>query len=173
MEGIGYWIFLIILYGLSTYIRRRQRQRAREALEREEQSKGEEDQPQQDWKRSDIFRELFGGSEPGPEPVSAVPEDTNIFDWDQKEEPAYTIPPEPEPEPEPVTEPVRREPTAREAARSARRKHVSYDSKIEKEIKLPILESLKPRLKRKSSLQEAIIIREIIEKPLALRRKSR
>ena len=63
MEGIGYWIFLIILYGLSTYIRRRQKQKARESLEREEQSRGEEDQPQQqDWRRSEIFKELFGGT---------------------------------------------------------------------------------------------------------------
>jgi hypothetical protein len=172
MEGIGYWIFLIILYGLSTYIRRRHRQKARDALEREEQSRGEEDQPQQqDWRRSEIFKELFGGTE--PEPVTAGPEDTNIFDWDQEEEPAHAIPPEPEPEPESVTEPVRMEPTAREAARSARRRSARHDSKIEKEIKLPLLESLKPRLKKRSSLQEAIIIREIIEKPLALRRKTR
>ncbi|MEE9189846.1 MAG: hypothetical protein V3U16_03650 [Candidatus Neomarinimicrobiota bacterium] len=168
---MGYWIFLIILYGLSSYLRKRRRQQARDALEQEDQKQGE-DKPQRDWRRSEIFKELFGG--PEPEPVTAGPEDTDIFDWDQADEPAHTVPAEPEIEPKkPVTEPVRVERSKREAGPPERRKHSRPGSKIEKEIEVPLLQSLRSALERRSSLKEAIIMREIIERPLALRRKSR
>ncbi len=169
MEGIGYWIFLIILYGLSSYLRKRRRQQARNALESEGQNQGE-DKPRQDWRRSDIFKELFGGTAPEPEPATTGPEDTNIFDWDQEEEPAYTVPAEPELEPKkPVTEPVRIERSKRESTPRERRKRIRRDSKRVKEISH--LDSVRSMLKQRNSLQQAIIMREIIEKPLALRGK--
>lgn len=171
MEGIGYWIFLIILYGLASYLRKRRKQQARNALESEGQNQGE-NKPRQDWRRSEIFKELFGGLEPEPEPVTAGQEDANIFDWDQEDEPAYTAPAEPELEPKkPVTEPVRIERSKREATSQKKQKHAQPDSKIEKEIEIPLLHSLRSTLKQRNSLQQAIIMREIIEKPLALRGK--
>jgi hypothetical protein len=165
MEGIGYWIFLIILYGLSSYLRKRRRQQARDALEQEDQKQGE-DKPRQDWRRSEIFKELFGGLE--PKPVTAGPEDTEIFDWDQAGEPELESELEPK---KPVTEPVSIERSKREATPRERRRRIRPVSNIEKEIEVPLLQSLRSALERRSSLKEAIIMREIIEKPLALRGK--
>ncbi len=57
MEGIGYWVFLLILYGLSALMKKRQQSNARQEMEEQE---GPE--PKSMFASKDeIFKELFGG----------------------------------------------------------------------------------------------------------------
>lgn len=81
MEGIGYWVVLIILYFLMSLMRKRQQQTTRERMERE--GKDPDETPTPKWQQSEIMKELFHemgwekertpkpervGSEPSEEP---------------------------------------------------------------------------------------------------------
>lgn len=65
MEGIGYWIFLLLIYGLSALLRKRQQKAARRKINLDEPS------PSPTVKRPDLFKEFFGSEwEPaGPEQI--------------------------------------------------------------------------------------------------------
>lgn len=164
MEGIGYWIFLLALYLISTLAKKRKQKRAWEALDKEEEN--QEDTSSQ----PDFIEQFFG-------------------DFLSKEE--NPIIPEIEPEPEEVyaDEEISIEPKSISPEVKEDLSHPSfetYESHIDKRHvgtishwNLPekksaeeSLESILGQLKGKTNLRRAIILKEILEKPLALRDRS-
>ena len=79
MEGIGYWIFLLALYLISTLAKKRKQKKAWETLDKEEENQGDtSSQP-------DFIEQFFGDlvskeekpivSDDEPEPEEVYPEE--------------------------------------------------------------------------------------------------
>ena len=166
MEGIGYWIFLLAMYLISTLAKKRKQKRAWEALDKEEEN-------QEDLLSKPDFIEQFFG------------------DLVSKEEKPITPEMEPEPEPEEAyTEeeiPIDTESISPEVQEnSSHPSFKTYESHFderhvgtishwdlpEKKSAGESLESILGQLKGKTNLRRAIILKEILEKPLALRDRS-
>ena len=164
MEGIGYWIFLLALYLISTLAKKRKQKSAWEALDKEEEN-------QEDTRSKPDFIEQFFGDLVSKEEKPIVSDD--------------------EPEPEEVYPeeeiPIKTESIASEVqADLSHPSFETYESQVDERHvgtishwdlhkKKPARESLKSilgQLKGKTNLRRAIILKEILEKPLALRDRS-
>ncbi len=148
MEGIGYWIFLLILYLLSGLLKKRQKEAARRRLLLEEEDPNEpqpESKPQPDWLK-DIFQDLSGLDED-------LETDIVIEDFEdepvpeQKEDVEVVISP-PEVEDTFSLEPIERN--------------------VSKPSNLPT-RGFQSLLRNQAGLRNAILLKEILDKPLALR----
>ncbi len=171
MEGKAYWIFLLIMYGLSALMKRRQQAAARKKILAQDESFSEK--PQKTVEPRDIFRELFDADwlEEEKPPVEPVVERT-VPPWPEEEsfepvsapetpEPAAEITPTPG-APDVATAP---EPDKKEAGLSETVTRVTRARGINAQLLY--------LLKNKSALKNSIMVREILDKPRALRRHIR
>jgi len=147
MEGLGYWLFLLILYLLSAMMKRRQQKATRRNLE-----EGEAAEPTPDWTQSDFFKNLFGdlAQEDLVEPEMESEAQPEIDDQPPVTEPE-TIAPQPEEE-----APSRFE----ESTVNPYEQHVYY-------------RGWKTMFGDMEGIRKAIILKEILSQPRALRRKNR
>ncbi|MFQ6604593.1 MAG: hypothetical protein ACE5D8_03460 [Fidelibacterota bacterium] len=167
MEGKGYWIFLLIMYGLSALMKRRQQAAARRKILEEDQSFSEEPKENKPEPR-DIFRELFEGAwleeEQDTEPV-VVP--TSSPPWQQEDASEDVIADQkteeiPEPNPEQERSIVN---TQVETILTENVTKVPSSRKVDT--------ALLYQLKNTSALKNSILVREILDKPRSLRRRIR
>ncbi len=164
MEGIGYWIFLLALYLISTLAKKRKQKKAWETLDNEEENQG--DTPLQ----PDFIEQFFGDlvpkeerpiiSEDEPEPEEVYPEEE--------------IPIETESIPSEVQADLSH--SSFKAFESPfDKRHVgafSHWDLPEEKLAEESLASILVQLNGKTNLRRAIILKEILDKPLALRSRS-
>ena len=162
MEGIGYWLFLAALYFIMSLMKKRQQKSARRILDQDE-SVPESDQqpgPFQSETLQDLFNEIknFGQDilEPGAD---------EIADY-EFEEPTDT---DEQPEIIDESEPVQ---TARAIFKDFSEEYPEHIHK-----KYPVKKKvsatghfISPLLKDSNTIKQAIILKEILDKPRALKR---
>lgn len=190
MDGMGYWVFLLILYGLSAFMKKRRQTVARHDLDQEE---GPEPKSQFASKE-EIFKELFGGKwmeENDPDPIPV-----------HQQEPEYL-----DSEPQYYEEPIRKAPESipthgkfdshisgipeHEETFNEKADHVSsLKSSIDTFVvpgKEDNLSANVPKitdrthassrlvemLKNKNAIKHSMMLREILDKPRAMRRNIR
>ncbi|MFC1581831.1 hypothetical protein ACFL3L_02915 [Candidatus Neomarinimicrobiota bacterium] len=169
MEGIGYWIFLIIIYALSSYLRKKQRSRAVENKEEESQAASKPKTSQ-----ADFLRQIFGEIEKEiiPERKDVLLEDevpiedeSDIPELIHKER--KPLPIEPVPVEEISTFRFNEDKLDSPGKISdVAFKKPEYATKVKSNRLLGILKSM---VKGPDSLQRSIILKEILGKPRALR----
>ena len=162
MEGIGYWLFLAALYFIMSLMKKRQQKSARRILDQDE-SVPESDQqpgPFQSETLQDLFNEIknFGQDilEPG----------ANEIDDYEFEEPIDT-----EEQPEIIDE--------SENVQTSRAIFEDFSEEYPEDIhkKYPVKKKvsatghfISPLLKDSNTIKQAIILKEILDKPRALKR---
>ena len=161
MEGIGYWIFLAVLYLLSSLMKKRRQQTIGQQQDKEDPNSTDEVKPNpfQAEFLQDLFRDMKDLVE-DPEEISEEEIENIYFDEEVEEI---------EPEKEVVVA-------------SDENSHVVFEDLSEPEPE-PIHEEYKYRKKQKvemsvfslsftsmNDLKRAIVLKEILDKPRALRR---
>ncbi len=165
MEGIGYWIFLIIIYALASYLRKKQRKRAVDNMDGESQPDSKPRTTQ-----ADFLRQIFGEIEKEiiPERKDVLLEDDIPFE--EETEASEFIHEEHKPLPvEPVAVEDKTLDVSLKVKDTAFHKP-GYASEIKSNQRLVMLKSI---LKEPDSLQKSIILKEILDKPRALRHSIR
>ena len=164
MEGIGYWIFLLALYLISTFAKKRKQKKAWETLDNEEENQG--DTPLQ----PDFIEQFFGDLVPKEErPIISEnePEPEEVY-------PEEEIPIETESIPSEVQADLSH--SSFKAFESPfDKRHVgafSHWDLPEEKLAEESLASILVQLNGKTNLRRAIILKEILDKPLALRSRS-
>jgi len=165
MEGIGYWLFLAALYFLLSLMKKRKQKTARRMLDEDESVQGSDQQsgPFQSETLQELFKEIknFGQDilEPGAD---------EIADY-EFEEPTDT-----DEQPEIIDE--------SEAVQTARAIFEDFSEEYPEHIhkKYPIRKKVSPTghfisllLKDVDRLKQAIILKEVLDKPRALKRSIR
>ena len=143
MEGLGYWIFIAVLYLLSALMKKRQQQ----------VPASQDSDPQKEKKpnlfQAEFLQDLFGDiKEYVSEPEEVIIEevaDLDISEKDIESKPIY-IPEEPEP---------------------IHKKHQFWKKEKTKSVELDI------KFNNINDLKRGIIIKEILDKPRAIRRTIR
>jgi len=160
MEGLGYWIFLAVMYLLSALMKKRQRQEP--AVNDSDTQSEKKTNPFQ----AEFLQNLFGDmKEFVREPESEMSEELSDFDIDdigleQSSEPI----PSPEHEEQNL---VVFENLPKLAQEPLHKKH-KFSKAMEKS-KL----SFKPQFKNMEDIKRAIVLKEILDKPRAIRRAIR
>ncbi|MDP6142949.1 MAG: hypothetical protein QF859_07670 [Candidatus Marinimicrobia bacterium] len=161
MEGIGYWIFLLALYLISTLAKKRKQKSAWEALDKEEEN-------QEDTRSKPDFIEQFFGDlvskEEKPVISEIEPDPEEVYAEEETPIETESIPPE--------VEADLSHPSFETYESHVDERHVgtiSHWDLPEKKSAGESLESILGQLKGKTNLRRAIILKEILEKPLALR----
>ena len=164
MEGIGYWIFLLALYLISTLAKKRKQKKAWETLDNEEENQG--DTPLQ----PDFIEQFFG---------DLVPKEERPIISEDEPEPEEVYPEEEIPiETESIPSEVQADlsPSSFKAFESPfDKRHVgafSHWDLPEEKLAEESLASILVQLNGKTNLRRAIILKEILDKPLALRSRS-
>ena len=164
MEGIGYWIFLLALYLISTLAKKRKQKKAWETLDKEEENQG--DTPLQ----PDFIEQFFG---------DLVPKEERPIISEDEPEPEEVYPEEEIPiETESIPSEVQADlPLSSFKAFESPfdKRHVgafSHWDLPEKKLAEESLASILVQLNGKTNLRRAIILKEILDKPLALRSRS-
>ena len=162
MEGIGYWLFLAALYFLMSLMKKRQQKSARRMLD-EDESVPESDQqpgPFQSETLQDLFNEIknFGQDilEPGAD---------EIDDY-EFEEPIDT---EEQPEIIDESEPVQTSRAISEDFSEEYPEHIHKKYPVKKKVSATG-HFISPLLKDSNTIKQAIILKEILDKPRALKR---
>ncbi|NOZ03605.1 MAG: hypothetical protein GXO92_03230 [FCB group bacterium] len=164
MEGIGYWLFLLVLYLLSMLMKKRQREAARSRLEKGESAGEKIKKPV----RSDFLKELFGEELPFvDEYVQAEKEPLDIETLST--EPESSVP-DIEPVRETITVDYRPVPKKKIDMITHRR---YMDVKPRTYGRHPFAGILKSFVNSPDHLKQAIVLKEILDKPRALRRAIR
>jgi len=165
MEGIGYWLFLAALYFLLSLMKKRKQKSARRMLD-EDESVQESDQqsgPFQSETLQDLFNEIknFGQDilEPGAD---------EIADY-EFEEPTDT---DEQPEIIDESEPVQTSRAIFEDFSEKYPKHIHEKYPIRKQV-TPTGHFISSILKDVDRLKQAIILKEVLDKPRALKRSIR
>ncbi len=143
MEGLGYWLFLLILYSLSMLAKKRKQKQAWQELEKED-GQPPPQQPKMPGFLQDIFEDMVENKE-GAEYVEEIPNE----------------PPQPEP--------VYVKPKPDEHKHSIQWKH--QQSSVPKKTEAP--SKLVTALTNPTGLKQAILLKEILDKPRAMRKKIR
>ena len=166
MEGIGYWLIIAALYLLSSIMKKRKQQTTRRKLNQED-SVPDSEQKQSPVK-SDFLQNLFGdikemveGSELVPEQVKddfVTPESDGSFQY----EPEQTTIPEPTESDEPEFEDF-----GKKVPEPIRGKYQYWEGEKISHY------HLSPILKDMHNLKQAIVLKEILDKPRAMRREIR
>ena len=162
MEGIGYWLFLAALYFIMSLMKKRQQKSARRILDQDE-SVPESDQqpgPFQSETLQDLFNEIknFGQDilEPGAD---------EIDDY-EFEEPIDT---EEQPEIIDESEPVQTSRAISEDFSEEYPEHIQRKYSVKKKVSATG-HFISPLLKDSNTIKQAIILKEILDKPRALKR---
>ena len=162
MEGIGYWLFLAALYFIMSLMKKRQQKSARRILDQDE-SVPESDQqpgPFQSETLQDLFNEIknFGQDilEPGAD---------EIDDY-EFEEPIDT---EEQPEIIDESEPVQTSRAISEDFSEEYPEHIHKKYPVKKKVS-ETGHFISPLLKDSNTIKQAIILKEILDKPRALKR---
>ena len=162
MEGIGYWLFLAALYFIMSLMKKRQQKSARRILDQDE-SVPESDQqpgPFQSETLQDLFNEIknFGQDilEPG----------ANEIDDYEFEEPIDT---EEQPEIIDKSEPVQTSRAISEDFSEEYPEHIHKKYPVKKKVSATG-HFISPLLKDSNTIKQAIILKEILDKPRALKR---
>ena len=162
MEGIGYWLFLAALYFIMSLMKKRQQKSARRILDQDE-SVPESDQqpgPFQSETLQDLFNEIKNFGQDILEP------DTDEIDDYEFEEPIDT-----EEQPEIIDE--------SENVQTSRAIFEDFSEEYPEDIhkKYPVKKKvsatghfISPLLKDSNTIKQAIILKEILDKPRALKR---
>jgi len=165
MEGIGYWLFLAALYFIMSLMKKRQQKSARRILDQDE-SVPESDQqpgPFQSETLQDLFNEIknFGQDilEPG----------ANEIDDYEFEEPIDT---EEQPEIIDESEPVQTSRAISEDFSEEYHEHIHKKYPVKKKVSATG-HFISPLLKDSNTIKQAIILKEILDKPRALKRSIR
>ena len=165
MEGIGYWLFLAALYFIMSLMKKRQQKSARRILDQDE-SVPESDQqpgPFQSETLQDLFNEIknFGQDilEPG----------ANEIDDYEFEEPIDT---EEQPEIIDESEPVQTSRAISEDFSEEYPEHIHKKYPVKKKVSATG-HFISPLLKDSNTIKQAIILKEILDKPRALKRSIR
>jgi hypothetical protein len=171
VEGIGYWLFLLILYLLSAFLRRRQREAARQRIETEagEPPAAEPVKPA-DWLREIFGEEIVIEEEPVPEPYA----ETSVPGTEtERPEPEY-IPSAAEQPPEPdilVEETIEPETsTPPEKPSFAVLETAVRPEQVEFFASGTSMDIFREFLTSPVRLKQAIVLQEILGPPRALRR---
>ena len=164
MEGIGYWIFLLALYLISTLAKKRKQKKAWETLDNEEENQG--DTPLQ----PDFIEQFFG---------DLVPKEERPIISEDEPEPEEVYPEEEIPI---ETESIPSEVQADFSHSSFKAFESPFDKGDvgafshwdlpEEKLAEESLASILVQLNGKTNLRRAIILKEILDKPLALRSRS-
>lgn len=162
MEGIGYWIFLLVLYLISTLAKKRKQKKAWEALDKEEEN-------QENTSSQPDFIEQFFGDFLSKEENSIIPEiePEEVYADEEISIKPESISPE-------VEEDLSR-PSFETYESHVDERHVGTISHWDLPEKISAeesLESILGQLQGKTNLRRAIILKEILGKPLALRDRS-
>jgi len=162
MEGKGYWLFLAALYFIMSLMKKRQQKSARRILDQDE-SVPESDQqpgPFQSETLQDLFNEIknFGQDilEPGAD---------EIDDY-EFEEPIDT---EEQPEIIDESEPVQTSRAISEDFSEEYPEHIHKKYPVKKKVSATG-HFISPLLKDSNTIKQAIILKEILDKPRALKR---
>jgi len=165
MEGIGYWLFLAALYFLLSLMKKRKQKSARRMLD-EDESVQESDQqsgPFQSETLQELFNEIknFGQDilEPGAD---------EIADY-EFEEPTDT---DEQPEIIDESEPVQTARAIFEDFSEEYPEHIHKKYPIREKVS-PTGHFISPLLKDIDSFKQAIILKEVLDKPRALKRSIR
>jgi len=164
MEGIGYWIFLAVLYLLSALMKKRQRQSARQQLDQEESGSPAKEKPKPF--QAEFLQDLFGDMKNMVEDQK-VKIRQQVEDFDIVEKKSV-------PEVEPKADYVHEE-----------QDHVVFEDLSDLDPK-PIHEeyqywkkgpeknrAISPLFRSMDDLKRAIVLKEILDKPRAMRRSIR
>ena len=165
MEGIGYWLFLAALYFLMSLMKKRKQKSARRMLDEDEsiQESDQQSGPFQSETLQELFNEIknFGQDilEPGAD---------EIADYEFEDSTDVEEQPEIVDEPEPVQ-------TARaifEDFSEEYPKHIHKKYSIRKKVSITG-HFISPLLKDIDRFKQAIILKEVLDKPRALKRSIR
>ena len=162
MEGIGYWLFLAALYFLMSLMKKRKQKSARRMLDEDEsiQESDQQSGPFQSETLQDLFNEIknFGQDilEPGAD---------EIDDY-EFEEPIDT---EEQPEIIDESEPVQTSRAISEDFSEEYPEHIHKKYPVKKKVSATG-HFISPLLKDSNTIKQAIILKEILDKPRALKR---
>ena len=162
MEGIGYWLFLAALYFIMSLMKKRQQKSARRILDQDESVPESDQQPSpfQSETLQDLFNEIknFGQDilEPGAD---------EIDDY-EFEEPIDT---EEQPEIIDESEPVQTSRAISEDFSEEYPEHIHKKYPVKKKVSATG-HFISPLLKDSNTIKQAIILKEILDKPRALKR---
>ena len=165
MEGIGYWLFLAALYFLLSLMKKRKQKTARRMLDEDESVQGSDQQsgPFQSETLQELFKEIknFGQDilEPGAD---------EIADY-EFEEPTDTAE---QPEIIDESESVQTARAIFEDFSEEYPEHIHKKYPIRKKVS-PTWHFISPLLKDVDRLKQAIILKEVLDKPRALKRSIR
>ena len=165
MEGIGYWLFLAALYFIMSLMKKRQQKSARRILDQDESVPESDQQPSpfQSETLQDLFNEIknFGQDilEPG----------ANEIDDYEFEEPIDT---EEQPEIIDESEPVQTSRAISEDFSEEYPEHIHKKYPVKKKVSATG-HFISPLLKDSNTIKQAIILKEILDKPRALKRSIR
>ncbi len=180
MEGQGYWILLVIFYLISMWAKKRQReQRRAQEYDTSEDGSIEKPSPRGSDLLSKMLREA-GFEFPGDEPEEELVGEEELYE--EPEPVTYTAPPPPEPdhkletireriaEFDRETDTLKKQVDSHNVDWSVRKSSSATDAYDKRERKYS---HLLPELDDLDDLREAIILREVFDKPRALRRRIR
>ena len=165
MEGKGYWLFLAALYFLFSLMKKRRQKSARRMLDQDESVQGSDQQsgPFQSETLQELFNEIknFGQDilEPGAD---------EIADY-EFEEPTDT---DEQPEIIDESEPVQTARAIFEDFSEEYPEHIHKKYPIRKKVSMTG-HFISPLLKNVDRLKQAIILKEVLDKPRALKRSIR
>ena len=165
MEGIGYWLFLAALYFIMSLMKKRQQKSARRILDQDESVPESDQQPSpfQSETLQDLFNEIknFGQDilEPGTD---------EIADY-EFEEPRDT---DEQPEIIDESEQVQTARAIFEDFSEEYPEHIHEKYPIRKKVS-PTGHFISPLLKDVDRFKQAIILKEVLDKPRALKRSIR
>ena len=162
MEGIGYWVFLAALYFIMSLMKKRQQKSARRILDQDE-SVPESDQqpgPFQSETLQDLFNEIKNFGQDILEP------DADEIDDYEFEEPIDT---EEQPEIIDESEPVQTSRAISEDFSEEYPEHIHKKYPVKKKVSATG-HFISPLLKDSNTIKQAIILKEILDKPRALKR---
>lgn len=154
MEGVGYWIFLLILYSLSMIAKKRKQKQAwREMEDQESDQPSAPKPPEMPGFLQDIFQEI----------KSEITEDDPEEDYE--EEIADDVQEE---IPEPIqATPLQNKDESEHSIKWDQPNAPQYD--VESDTSLSFIHNLQSS----DNLKQAIVLKEILDKPRALRRSIR
>ena len=162
MEGIGYWLFLAALYFLMSLMKKRQQKSARRMLEEDElvQESDQQSGPFQSETLQDLFNEIKNFGQDILEP------DADEIDDYEFEEPIDT---EEQPEIIDESEPVQTSRAISEDFSEEYPEHIHKKYPVKKKVSATG-HFISPLLKDSNTIKQAIILKEILDKPRALKR---
>ena len=165
MEGIGYWLFLAALYFLMSLMKKRQQKSARRMLD-DNESIPESDQkpgPFESETLQDLFNEIKSFGQDILEPNADEIDDYEFEDSADEEDQSEIID---------ESKPVQTSRAIFEDFSEEYHEHIHKKYPVRKKVS-ETGHFISPLLKNSNTLKQAIILKEILDKPRALKRSIR